>query len=509
MVTICCFAVSCAADADVDLASRAKTDGGGVPTVPVIDQTATDGSTPELSTVAAEPSPIPSVTPLATVTPVPTATPLATPTAMPTATPVPEGPCEAGPLNAPDPNRPVYRAAIDIDPPSGMVSGRMQVQFTPDLAIDELIVRLWPNSPRPAAAGLALDLSDVSIDGQPAAWSADDSTLVRVELGERGRAAGETVRLALSFSFTITTQLKSRISGGGDHMRLGSIVPLLPWEPGVGWATEPATALFAEAVMSPTADWSVEVNVPDGFDVLASGVLDSTGTWQVQAARDFAISVGRFSTVSATAFAPEPVLVTVGMHETVAENPQVYLDKVVDSLEQFSERWGQYPWPSLTFAVTPNLSGGIEFPTHIMQGPGTSGRTTSHEVGHMFFYSLVGNNQGRDPWLDEGITSYAEFTYEGTQPGAYEIPVAGVGQATQPMTFWAARSESYYRSVYSQTGFALQRLGPRDEVDCALAHYVAANAYGIATPADFVEAFEPSFPNVRQQLAELGVVIAE
>ena len=125
----------------------------------------------------------------------------------------------------------------------------------------------------------------------------------------------------------------------------------------------------------------------------------------------------------------------------------------------------------------------------------------------MFFYSLVGNNQGLAPWLDEGLTSYAEFTYEGTPPGAYTIPEAGVGEATQPMTYWDGRADIYYRSVYSQTGFALQRLGTQEEVDCALARYVAANAHQIATADDLVAAFEPSFPGVVDRLASLGVIV--
>lgn len=125
----------------------------------------------------------------------------------------------------------------------------------------------------------------------------------------------------------------------------------------------------------------------------------------------------------------------------------------------------------------------------------------------MFFYSLVGNNQGAAPWLDEGITSYAEFTFEGTPANSHRIPAGGVGNATQPMTFWEPQPNSYYRSVYSQTGFALQQLGPQADVDCALARYVAANAHQIATADDFVAAFTPTFPDVVDQLATLGVVI--
>ena len=60
-------------------------------------------------------------------------------------------------------------------------------------------------------------------------------------------------------------------------MRLGTVLPMLPWEPGVGWATDPATSLFAEAVSSPVADYIVEIGVPDDFEVLATGVAGPDG----------------------------------------------------------------------------------------------------------------------------------------------------------------------------------------------------------------------------------------
>jgi len=73
------------------------------------------------------------------------------------------------------------------------------------------------------------------------------------------------------------------------------------------------------------------------------------------------------------------------------------------------------------------------------------------------------------------------------------------------MTFWEQRADIYYRSVYAQTGFALQLLGPQADVDCALARYVAQNAHQIATADDFVAAFLPTFPDIVNQMAALGV----
>jgi len=416
----------------------------------------------------------------------------------------PAGPCDAAPLALPDPNRPRYRGAIAIDPAARTIAGQLEIAFTPDLDTDEIVVRLWPNGPRTALAGVTSTLTSAAIEGDAVTVDQRLPTLISLPLDDT-LAAGETITVELTFEAVVPVELRSRLSGRDDYMRLGTIMPLLPWEPGVGWATDAPTSLFAEAVSSPTADYEINVSVPEGFDVLASGQVDDEGTWRMSAGRDFALTVGRFRTVTGTAMAPEPVAITVGVHETVDDDAQVYLDKIVASLEQFSQRFGQYPWPSLTFSITPNLGGGIEFPTHIMQGPDTQGRVTSHEIGHMFFYSLVGNNQGTEPWLDEGITSYAEFTFEQTAPFSYEIPAEGEGLATRPMTFWETMPGIYYRSVYSQTGFALQLLGDQDDVDCALARYVAANAYGIATADDFVDAFLPTFPDLINQLAELGV----
>lgn len=472
---------------------------------------ATEPDPTAVATLNPTATPVPASTtgpvPTPTVDPATGATPTAItipPTVTPVPTPQPDGPCGVGPLALPDPNRPVYDVALDIDPASRTVEGTMTVDFGPDLPVDELVFRLWPNGPRPTAGGVDLQLTRVELPTGPVEPELLLPTLALVPLPQTLQP-GERITAQVDFTLTVPTELRSRLSGRDDYMRLGTIIPLLPWEPGIGWASDPATSLFAEAVLSPVADWTVAIDVPDDFDVLASGVRDDDGVWRVESARDFAISVGRFRTVTATAFAPEPVQVIVGVHETIDDDEQAYLDKVVDSLEQFSARFGQYPWPSLTFALTPNLRGGIEFPTHIMQGQNTIGRTTSHEVGHMFFYSLVGNNQGAHPWLDEGITSYAEFTYEGTAPGAYAIAANGIGEAAQPMTFWESRPDAYYSSVYSQTGFALQLLGDRDDVDCALARFVADNAHAIARPMDFVQAFEPTFPGIVDDLAQLGV----
>jgi aminopeptidase N len=247
--------------------------------------------------------------------------------------------------------------------------------------------------------------------------------------------------------------------------------------------------------------------VPAGYDVLATGVPDGNGRWRAEAVRDMAATIGHFEVASAVVDAPAPVEVTVGVDRGVAEPPQVYLDRVVAALVEFATRFGPYPWPALTVAITPGLRGGVEMPMHIMQGPGTVGRTTPHEVAHMWFYSLVGNNQARDPWLDEGLASYAEATHEDTldEFRATTQGAAASGSLGEDLTYWADAGGGYYEGVYQQGAVAMADLGEEWLVDCALRHYVADHAYGIADPTDLLAALEPLIPTAPSALAVHGI----
>lgn len=431
--------------------------------------------------------------------PTTTAPPDTVPTAVATDT-CPEPP----PRPAPDPERPTYEVTMTADPDTGVVEGIQLVRFVPDLPVDRLVTRLWANGPRPASVGTAIELGAVELDGRPASVTRPDPTTAVVDLG-RWAAPGEAITLRVPWRLTVGGPVNDRISRQAGSLRLGSFLPLLAWEPGVGWSVDPPTSGFAESTSSPTARWSLAVSAPDGFDVVATGTEVETGRWEVDAARDVAVSVGRFTVTTATAMAPGPVEVVVAVHDAI-DDGAAYAGRIVAALESFAAWYGAYPWPAYQLSITPELSGGIEFPMHVLQGPGTVGRTTPHEVAHMWFYGLVGNVQGRDPWLDEGLATWAEGRIEGTLPdmSARSIPGDGRGRADQPMSYWEARAATYYRSVYVQPAAALHRLDA-ELVDCALAHYVATNAWRIATPADLWRSLDATFADWRPALAPAGL----
>jgi hypothetical protein len=418
--------------------------------------------------------------------------------------------CPTIPARAEPPaDRPRYVLGVDVDPAMGTVRGDLKVAFTPDRPTAELVLRLWPNGPRPSLSGTRMETGPVTVDGVEVPVTQADATTLVVDPG-RTIAAGTTVEIATTWTLAVPGPANDRIARDADSMRLGSFFPILPWEPGVGWAREAAVGDFAEASTAPTADFDLTVTVPDGYGVLASGepVPPGSNHFRATAMRDVAVSIGRFGDrVTAVAHAPDPVQVTVGVHDGVPGDAQVFLDQVVPVLETFAERYGPYPWTTFTVAVTPGLGGGIEYPSHVMLGPFTEGDVTTHEVGHMWFYGLVGNDQGRDPWLDEGITTWAEARQQRTLADytAQDIPRIAEGHLGEAMSFWTLRPLYYQDGVYTQGAQALAALGPPEMVDCALRVYVAQNAYRIATPADLVAAASSVFPDAHETLARFGI----
>ena len=447
----------------------------------------------------ASPSDVPATT--ATVPPTTAPPP---PTSLPRAATVG---CPAIPPRAqPAPDRPRYVLRVDVRPADGVVDGDLRVRFTPDRDTDRLVFRLWPNGPALAGDGAQLEAGPVTVDGRPVDAAVEAPTVLVVR-PRRSFRAGQAVDAALPWKLRLPAASGDRVSVDGDAVRLGSFFPILPWEPGVGWATDPPTTAFAEASTAPTADFDLTVTVPDGFSVLASGTSDRPGHWTATAMRDVGVSVGRFATATGVARAPGPVQVTAGVHQGVAESAEAYRDKAIAAVEDFARRFGDYPWPSYSVALTPALGGGIEYPGHVMQGPATLMRTTSHEVAHQWFYALVGNDQGRDPWLDEGLATWAEGRFEGTLERfrSRVIPPAAAGRLGEPMTYWDARRGTYYAGAYVQGAQALAALGEPALVDCALRVYAAQEAHQIARPQDLVAAASAVFPDAAATLARFGI----
>jgi hypothetical protein len=80
------------------------------------------------------------------------------------------------------------------------------------------------------------------------------------------------------------------------------------------------------------------------------------------------------------------------------------LERTIFALQWLESIWGPYAYPQIT-NVHRLDAGGTEFPMMVMNGSASQGLIL-HEFGHVFTYGILGNNEWRSGWMDEGLTSY-------------------------------------------------------------------------------------------------------
>ena len=91
-----------------------------------------------------------------------------------------------------------------------------------------------------------------------------------------------------------------------------------------------------------------------------------------------------------------------------------------DALYYYSLWNGDYPYKQCT-AVDGTISagGGMEYPNVTVIGESGSAylleEVIMHEVGHNWFYGILGNNERDHPWMDEGLNSHNEIRYMRTK----------------------------------------------------------------------------------------------
>ncbi len=81
----------------------------------------------------------------------------------------------------------------------------------------------------------------------------------------------------------------------------------------------------------------------------------------------------------------------------------------------YSSLVGEYPYPQATAVAAASTGGGMEYPMiTAISGTGSPrdlDMVITHEVGHNWFYGILGSNERDHPWMDEGMNSYYDHVY--------------------------------------------------------------------------------------------------
>jgi Peptidase family M1 domain len=172
------------------------------------------------------------------------------------------------------------------------------------------------------------------------------------------------------------------------------------------------------------------------------------------------------------------------------------------SIENYSKRWYQYPYPTAV-NVAANV-GGMEYPGIVFCGSGSQEAdlfgVTDHEFGHTWFPMIVGSNERKYGWMDEGFNTFintlaaqdfnnGEYDGGSPSPSMFLNAMFGTGSETVMSTPDAMKETNigmmlYYKPAYALTILRNNILGV-DRFDYAFREYIKRWAFKHPTPWDF------------------------
>jgi hypothetical protein len=175
------------------------------------------------------------------------------------------------------------------------------------------------------------------------------------------------------------------------------------------------------------------------------------------------------------------------------------------AIENYSAQWAPYPYP--TANNVRGIEGGMEYPMMVFCNrptPETLYSVTDHEFGHTWFPMVVGSNERRYAWMDEGLNEFINY-YNWTKrfglPPEHRgsirdyLAMAASGQERPVMSFADQVPGRFLGpTAYDKPALALRLLrevvvGP-ERFDPAFKEYFRRWAYKHPTPADFFRTIE-------------------
>ena len=349
-----------------------------------------------------------------------------------------------------------------------------------------------------------MTLKTVAVDDRRVTARVSDQTIV-VPLGGV-LASGDSVKVRVQYASTLRTSL-----GGSDWLftRANGIVDAYRWIPWVSRATPFNRPNHGDPFVTPVSPLVRLTVQTDRRLVIASTAdrvsVSTNGLTQVFEARN----VRDVTITAAPDLRSRSALVgstRIRYFYRSSTNASLILDAAVRAFRSLQSRLGPYPYP--IFKVVQSAGGyGMESPGMIWipYGVGSANLRylVAHETAHQWFYGLVGNDQARQPFVDEAMADFAARDITGTRRASR----CGTGRLDN--SIYSYSSACYYEIIYIQGGNLINQAKVQMGSTLfwsTLRDFVATHRYRIvstptllrtlddATPVDLSRLFRPRFP---------------
>ena len=468
-------------------------------------------------------------------------------------------------------NRPDYRIAARLDPATHSITGTAEIRYTtnsPDtLGVLWLLLeqnRYRPDSrgnlsgnsaPQGFTPGMTLD-SVMVVHGKSAvpAQPLISDTRAQIRL-PAPLPHGGTATLRIAYHYTVPKDPWGGRTGWMPSPN-GDIYSIAQWYPRMavyddlrGWDTLP---YLAQEFYLEYGDFDYSLTLPADYVVAGSGELANpsdvlspaqrarlaqahqsdktvmirsasepfgnpaaTRTWRfvMHNSRDVAFAASSaFNWDAARIRLPAgKTALAMSVYPPEAKAWNRSTEYMKDAVERFSAKWYPYPWPAAINVAGP--AGGMEYPGIVFDDINSPPKVTfwvaAHEIGHSWFPMIVGFNERRHAWMDEGFNTFidvyesdefnngeyapkrdSEYAPKGNNPVDEILPILAdpeappiLSRADTVVEKWR-HPVTYFKSALGLVLLREQILGP-ERFDPAFRRFIAAWAFRHPTPADF------------------------
>jgi hypothetical protein len=364
-----------------------------------------------------------------------------------------------------------YLIQVSLDPKTHTLDGKLELTYTNNSpeALDSLYFHFWPNAYSNKKTPFANQQENVGNLTFRFAKAEDMGKMYDVEMQVAEKPVsikylddfneiggielssplqpGQSIKVQTSFK-VLVPKMFSRLGRDGNHYCLTQWFPKVAKYDHKGWHRMPYLDLGE--YFDDFGEYNVYITVPENYVVGGTGNLltDSELEWLEERVK--ATERGNYSGEYGFISQEYDTVKTLHFHEKNIHdfawfaNPEYLVSKseikvdtltvetwafyppeeaevwqrATDYLGQsvifYSKAVGNYPYKTVKAVSGPlNAGGGMEYPTItvISGGMDEPKRVILHEVGHNWFQGMLGTNERRFPYLDEGFNSYYENRY--------------------------------------------------------------------------------------------------
>jgi|GEM_PF-264034 len=330
--------------------------------------------------------------------------------------------------------------------------------------INEIYFNLIPEAFKSKGGGL--DMKSVSSDGKDLTIKQVKETVYSLSL-EKELAPGESCDINMNYMVSIPENT-DRFGYFGNNYNLGNVLATPALFENGQWLVQPYIDL-GDAFYTEISDYRVKIDVPKGYTIAATGTLKDD-TYVADDVRDFAFTASSETMMFCEEHGDTALI--VHYPKNCPNTGKHVMEVAKRSMDLFNQILGGYPYETLHLVCTsmPGSIGGMEYPGLVMltvnsdiedvldlyydrisvdqynkkmngtsmQSPSDSvpeidgtvetlsdseiknmliydvdslTKSTAHEIAHQWFYGIVGNDEVRYPWIDEGMCRFMEGLY--------------------------------------------------------------------------------------------------